>query len=141
MATKKSPKAETGGGATEAAAVAEFMGALDHPLKPVLAGIRKLILGVDRGISEGIKWNAPSFFYHDYFATTGLRSPDFVHVIFHTGAKIKASASQGIKIVDPLNLLEWHAKDRCSIKIRDLKDLAAKKRALHDLVKQWIQQM
>ncbi len=141
MPTRKSPKPKPAGGATDAAAVAEFMRTLDHPLKPVLAGVRQIILGVDSGISEGIKWNAPSFFYKDYFATTGLRSPDFIHIIFHTGAKIKASATQGIKIADPMKLLEWHAKDRCSIKIRDAKDLAAKKSALHDIVKQWIKQM
>ena len=132
----KSPKGENGTPAVDA-----YLRQLDHPLKAVLAGIRKIILGADRGISEGIKWNAPSFFYKDYFATTGLRSPDFVQVVLHTGAKPKASASHGLEIGDPMKLLTWHAKDRCSLKVVDVQDLKAKQKALQSIVQQWIRQM
>ena len=107
----------------------------------MLEAIRTTILGVDPKISEGIKWNGPSFFFTDYFATTGFRAKDFIHLVFHTGAKIKASATQGLKISDPTGLLEWHAKDRCSAKFHDLRDFMAKKAALQDIVKQWIKQM
>jgi len=53
-------------------AVDEFMHKLDHPLKPVLEAVRKTNLGAHPEIGEGIKWNAPSFYFKDYFATAGL---------------------------------------------------------------------
>src|SRR5271155_647002 len=134
MATQRNVKQWDSNRAAEVAAVADFLRKADHPLKPVLEAIRTTILAVDPKISEGIKWNGPSFFFKDYFATTGFRAKGFIHLVFHTGAKIKASATHGLEISDPTGLLEWHAKDRCSAKFSDLKDFAAKKRALQDIV-------
>ncbi len=137
----KSAKAEKPATGTSSDAVLEYITALDHPLKAELEAVRKIILGVNKEIVEGIKWNAPSFYYKDWFATTGLRSKDFVHLVFHTGAKVKASATAGVKIDDPSGLLEWHAKDRCSAKFYDMKDVKAKKAALQEIVRQWLKLM
>jgi hypothetical protein len=122
-------------------AVDDYMRQLEHPLKPVLEAVRKLVLGIHADVREGIKWNAPSFHYRDYFATTGVRSPDFVHVVLHTGAKTKASAATGVDVADPTGLLEWHAKDRCSVKFFDMKDFKAKKTAFEKILAQWVKQM
>jgi hypothetical protein len=140
-AKPKTVKAKTSASETSTEAVEEYINTLDHPLKAELEAVRQIILGVNKEIAEGIKWNAPSFYFKDWFATTGLRSKDFVHVVFHTGAKVKASATQGVAIDDPSGLLEWHAKDRCSAKFYDMKDVKAKKAALQDIVKQWLKHM
>ena len=58
-------------------AVDEFMRKLDQPLRPVLEAVRKTILGTHSAIGEGIKWNAPSFHFREYFATAGFRTEDF----------------------------------------------------------------
>jgi uncharacterized protein YdhG (YjbR/CyaY superfamily) len=138
----RSKKSARGKGAVEEAkAVDEFLRKLDHPLKPVLEAVRKVILSVNPEVREGIKWNAPSFHFKDYFATTGLRSPDFVHVILHRGAKVKDNSTNGMRIADPASLLEWHAKDRCSAKFYDMKDFKSKVAAFQDIVNQWIRQM
>ena len=121
--------------------VAAYLDALDHPRRAELIAVRKIILGARPGISEGIKWNAPSFFFRDYFATTGVRSPEFVHVVLHTGAKVKASATKGVQIADPSGMLEWHAKDRCSAKFFDMKDVKQKKAAFEAIIRQWTEQM
>ena len=76
--------------------------------------------------------------YHDGFATTGLRSSEFVHLVLHTGAKVKASARSGLEIADPEGLLEGYAQDRCSAKFHGMGDLRAKAPALHKLLQQWI---
>jgi hypothetical protein len=115
-----------------------FMRKLKHPLKPALEAVREIIRSADSGISEGIKWNSPSFFYQDWFATAGFRDGDFVRVVFHTGAKAKGKV---IKIDDPDGLLEWHAKDRCSAKLAGVADVKARKAALENIVKQWVKQM
>jgi len=46
-----------------------FMAALDHPYKAEVQAVREIILGVHDGITEQVKWNAPSFGYEGYLAT------------------------------------------------------------------------
>jgi hypothetical protein len=43
--------------------VAQFMAELDHPLKDGVEMLRSAILGADPGITEHVKWKAPSFRY------------------------------------------------------------------------------
>jgi hypothetical protein len=61
-----------------------FMAQLDHSLKPEVEALRAIIKGVNPGISEQVKWNAPSFSYGDeYLATFHLRPTNYVHLVFH----------------------------------------------------------
>ena len=119
--------------------VETFLASLEHPFKPELLALRQLILGAAPGIAEGIKWNAPSFRTSEYFATFQLRAKDGVQVILHLGAKTRDTATSGIAISDPDALLEWLAKDRASVKFRDLKDIDARHSAFAKLIRQWIQ--
>src|SRR5690349_13053331 len=50
-------------GISETEKVDTFMDALKHPLHDVAEGLRKIILGTDKSIGEGIFWNAPTFYY------------------------------------------------------------------------------
>lgn len=119
-------------------AVAAFLRDLDHPRKPEIEAIRKLVLGVSPAIHEGIKWNAPSFRTTDDFATFQLRAQDRVRLILHTGAKPKARTGR-LEIADPTGLLEWLAPDRCLVTITDASDLRAKRAALQAIVRQWLE--
>ena len=65
------------------------MATLEHPFKPEIEAIRRLMLGVDPGVREGIKWNSPSFRTTEYFATTNLRSKAGIGVILHLGARVR----------------------------------------------------
>jgi Domain of unknown function (DU1801) len=73
MTAKKNVKSKSAG-TRRAGGVGEFMRGLDHPLKRDIETVRQIILNVDPGISEAIKWNAPSFRTTDFFATVNLRS-------------------------------------------------------------------
>jgi hypothetical protein len=53
-------------------AVDDFMAALDHPFKRGIEALRKLVLGIDSSIAEGIKWNAPSFRTTEYFGSQAV---------------------------------------------------------------------
>ena len=139
MPAKKAVAVKAQGAPGGADEVDEFLRKLDHPLQPVLQELRKIILGANPEIREGIKWNGPSFHFKEYFASTGIRA-DFVHVVLHKGAKVKDNAAEA-KIADPSGLLEWHAEDRCSATFYDLKDVKTKKAAFLDIVHQWIKQM
>ncbi|MFT3878382.1 MAG: DUF1801 domain-containing protein [Gemmatales bacterium] len=120
-------------------AVIDFLKSLKHPLKKEIEAVRKIILGVSPSIQEGIKWNGPSFRTADYFATVFLRSTDTVQLIFHTGAKVKGTATTGLKIDDPTGLLKWLAKDRCMITLGKGRDIQQNRKAFEHIVSQWIE--
>jgi len=114
------------------------MRTLDHPFKKEIEAIRASILGADRTIAEGIKWNAPSFRTSEYFATTNLREKKGVGIILHLGAKVRGLPAGGVDIDDPAKLLKWLGKDRAMIVFENLRDFSAKKGAFQRVVKQWI---
>jgi hypothetical protein len=119
-------------------AVDDFMGALDHPFKAEIEAIRAAILGADRAIAEGIKWNAPSFRTTEYFATVNLREKRGIGVILHLGAKVRSLPPGGVAIDDPEKLLGWLGKDRAMVVFGDLADFKARKAAFVRIVRQWI---
>lgn len=122
-------------------AVNAFLAALDHPRKQELEALRQLILDISPEIREGIKWNSPSFRTTDYFATINVHAEDQLRLILHRGAKVKDSATTGVKIADPAGLLKWLAKDRCLVTLSDAQDFQAKRAALQSIVRDWIRQL
>jgi hypothetical protein len=120
------------------AAVDQFMAALDHPFKAELAALRRAMLAVDPAITEGIKWNAPSWRTTEYFATTHLRSKSGLGLILHLGAKARELPEGGLQIADPSGLLRWLGKDRAQIELSSATDLQAKVPAMQALLRHWI---
>ena len=82
----------------------------------------------------------PSFALTEHFATFKLRPVETVHVVFHTGAKVRPD-STGIAIDDPAGLLRWAAPDRCMATFSDMQDIVAKATALGSIVNHWIEQV
>lgn len=121
-------------------AVEAFLIKLKHPLKPVVEAIRSAILSADSQITEGIKWNAPSFYRNGWFATANVRAKDSVIVVFHMGAKVRDNSTAGMRIDDKAGVLDWAAKERAISRFRDLKDFNAKRAAFKSVVSQWIRQ-
>jgi uncharacterized protein YdhG (YjbR/CyaY superfamily) len=119
-------------------AVEAYLKSLDHPAKKEIASIRKIILGVDPAIREGIKWNSPSFRLDDWFATLNLHKGQ-VRLILHTGAKTKSMNQTSVP--DPKGLLQWLAKDRAMLAFEGEKDVKAKRTALAAVVKLWIRKL
>jgi hypothetical protein len=125
-------------GAPASKSVETFLANLEHPKKPEIMALRRMILEADPRITEQIKWNAPSFRTSEYFATFNLRAKNGVGIILHLGAKVRDTATTGIKIADPESLLEWLAKDRATVNFSDLNDLETKRDAFVRLIRQWI---
>ncbi|QOY88358.1 DUF1801 domain-containing protein [Paludibaculum fermentans] len=121
--------------------VESFLATLDHPRKPEILALRELILSADPNIREAIKWNAPSFYTTEHFATMNLRAKNGLGLILHFGAKKNAISKTGVPIPDPHSLLEWLAKDRALVTFRDLKDLDAKGDAFTNLLREWIRHL
>lgn len=117
--------------------VARFLETLDHPLKQEVVALRQIILDADPQISEAIKWNAPSFCTVEHFATMHLRAKDAISVILHLGAK-KRDAPTSMTIADPEGLLTWLGPERASVTFHDLRELAARRPAFEQIIRQWL---
>jgi hypothetical protein len=118
--------------------VESFLDALRHPLKDAIVLLREVIRGAAPGISESIKWNAPSFHTSEHFATFHLRATDSVQVVLHRGAKPRADGGIRGSIADPTALLRWRDQNRAIVRFRDLADVQATRRALTTIVHQWL---
>ncbi|HST02628.1 MAG TPA: DUF1801 domain-containing protein, partial [Usitatibacter sp.] len=138
MASKTPERKAAKPGAPAAASVEAFLASLDHPFKPEIIALRRIILGAAPGITEGIKWNVPSFRTSEYFATTHLRGKDCAQVVLHFGAKVRELPGAGVVIADPESLLQWLAQDRAITRFRDLRDIEARGAAFADVIRQWI---
>ena len=125
--------------ADTSAGVDDFMSGLQHPQKPAIEALRKVVRGADASIAEGVKWNAPSFRTSGYFATTHLRAKSGIGLILHLGAK--ARDIPAVRIEDPDGLLTWLAKDRAMASFAGLEDLRARESALQGIVRQWLKHL
>ena len=133
MATAKKPA-----NPRKTASVEDFMRELEHPLKAEMQSVLEIIGNASPGISTGIKWNAPSFFYREWFATVNIRSNDAVQIILHLGAKVRTDINARIDIQDPNNLLQWLGKDRASIKFGNMAEIRKNTDDFQAIVSEWI---
>jgi hypothetical protein len=123
------------------AAVAAYLKSLKHPLKKEIEAVRLIVLGVNPAITEGIKWNVPSFRTEkEWFATFNIREKDSAQLIFHLGAKTRTDL-QAFKIADPNGLMKWLGKDRAMVTLGAGRDIAANRKALESIVRAWIKQL
>lgn len=121
--------------------VAQFMDALEHPLKREIDAVRGILLATDPAIREEIKWNAPSFRTTEFFATVNLRATDGVQLVFHTGAKARELPGGPVRIDAPDALVRWLGKDRCLVTLGTAAEMASRRAAFEKLVRQWIAQL
>lgn len=110
--------------------VDEFMKNLDHPFKAEAQVVRDIIKGVNKNITEEIKWKAPSFSYKgEYLVTFNLRDTKRIHLVFHNPMISKVNSK----------LLEGDYADRRMAYFVDIKGIKANKtaleKALRDLIK------
>lgn len=117
-----------------------FFASLKHPLKKEFAEVRKIVLGADGKISEGVKWNSVSFKTADYFATINWRSADSVQLVLHRGAR-SVSGGKDMEIPDPKGLLKWLSSDRALLTLGAGPAFAANRKALEAVIKAWVRQL
>lgn len=115
----------------------------DDAQRPTIEALRALILGVDRAVEEGIKWNSPSFRTTEWFATVNLRTKSEagragspVALILHLGAKKRGGAVS--EIDDPDALLEWLGADRAMLTFGSAVDVRRRAAALRKILRAWL---
>ncbi|MBE0581076.1 DUF1801 domain-containing protein [Devosia sp.] len=118
-------------------AVDTYLEALEHRHKPAIQALRRLIHDAVPGLTERIKWNAPSFGKgEDDRITMRLHPGDRLQLILHRGAK--AGADDLFRFEDPDKLITWAAPDRGVVTFSDADDLADKSAALTEILRRWV---
>jgi hypothetical protein len=120
----------------ESAAVEAFLAGLAPGPRSEVEALRRIILGADPAIREGIKWKVPSFRTTEYFATLHLRMKAGLGLILHLGAKVRNLPA--LPVEDPEGLLHWLARDRALVTFTGLGEIQARRPALEALLRQWI---
>jgi hypothetical protein len=121
----------------DSSGVTTLVAGMVHPLKPTLKAMRRTILEADPAITEGVKWNSPSFYCHGWFATISSHKPTQVDVVFFCGAKVRADSTVREVIDDPDSLLTWPSKDRAFLSFKSDADFRARLKALQRITRQW----
>lgn len=121
------------------AEVERYLSALQHPLVGVLAELCTLVRQSDPRVDETIKWNAPSFFISDHFATTGVAPKGGIRLVLHTGAK-KRAVPLVVTIDGADGLLEWKGTDRAVVSFDSHEQFEACRERLAAALPQWIAQ-
>jgi hypothetical protein len=115
--------------------VERLMSVLDHPMKEAIERLRVAILDSNEGITEHVKWRAPSFCYAGEDRVTFRLYPvDRAQLDFHRGSKVKDDADT-FKFDDDTGLLRWVTNDRAVVPLRDAE---ARQRELVSVVNRWV---
>lgn len=128
MATRK---------ARSSVSVAEYIASLPESLRNEVQALRQAILASAQGIGEAVKWNAPSFYTGEHFATMRLNGKVPLQIILHLGAKKSSIPRDAIE--DPHKLLQWLGPDRACVSFSEPGAVAARTAALQHIVSQWVQ--
>ncbi len=112
-------------------AVDEYLAKSNHPFKAEMAAIRAIVMNAHPLITEGIKWNAPSFYYKGDMLVFTPHVKDHVFMVF----------PNGVIIPDDAGLLEGDYKDRRMVHFNDMSDIQDKKVALEKAVQGWVKMM
>lgn len=118
-----------------------FRQSLDAETLAIVDALRGVITAGSSGLTERLKWNAPSFAVapagdDDDRITLGLERKGGVRVVFHRGAKLKDAT--GFVFEDSAKLAKWPAPDRGVVVFADAAAVAAKREAFSDLCARWM---
>jgi hypothetical protein len=114
-----------------------FLQGLKHSRKAAVEAVR-VIISAHSGITEQIKWKAPSFGINgDDCITFRLQPGDRVQLVFHRGAQKRDDATR-FSFKDSSGLLECVTLVRALVTFGDLDDVEAKSAALKDLMRRWM---
>jgi len=112
--------------------VNEFLDGLKHAFKAEVQAIRDIVNGVNKNITEQIKWNAPSFSYKGVsMATFNLHAKGRVHLVFHHPAIAKVQS----------DIMEGGYPNRRMVYFADLKDVQLKRKSLEKALNQLLRLM
>lgn len=126
-----------GQGVSKTQSIEDFLATLDPPTRKAVDALRAVVLGAAPGLTEEIKWNAPSFAHEGQDRVTlGLERKGGFRIVLHRGAKPIDAGS--FTFADDAKLAKWPAPDRGVITLKDQADIDAKGEAIAALIGRWV---
>lgn len=122
------------------AAVNALVESMDPARRSLVTALRAAILEADSAVTEGVKWNSPSFYANGWFATLNTRGKG-VLVVLHQGAARRADSHMRDEIADENGLLHWHGHDRASLAFATLREFTRQRAALIAIVRAWVRHL
>ncbi|MGQ3138342.1 MAG: DUF1801 domain-containing protein [Sphingopyxis solisilvae] len=123
---------------TKHTSIDAFLATLTADQRPIVDKLRELAAHSADGVSEHIKWNAPSFCIDgDDRITLGLSPKGVVRVVLHRGAT--APEDKHFSFDDPAGLIRWQAADRGVLHFDSFDDLIDKESAVGDIFARWME--
>jgi hypothetical protein len=124
--------------AKDTQAVDAMIAGLQHPMKDGVQQLRAAIIGSNAGITEHVKWKAPSFcFAGEDRVTFRMHPKGLLQLVFHRGAKVRADSAEFV-FEDGTGLLEWATTDRAVVTLKDQADVDAHQSELVALINRWV---
>ena len=118
--------------------VDELMAGSDHARIDEVELVRRAILTGVPGVTEQVKWNAPSFcFAGDDRVTFRLQPGDRVELVFHRGTATRTDVD-AFTFDDPTGRIVWSTGDRGVVAFTDAADVEASLPAIVTLVDAWM---
>ncbi len=114
-----------------------FLAASEHGRLDEVLSLRAALLDGIPGLTERIKWNAPSLGPEGTDRITFRLQPgDRVELVLHRGTSVRSL--DGFTFDDPDGLIAWAAPDRGVIVVRDAADLAARTPSIVATCSRWV---
>lgn len=112
---------------------------IKHPQEVIIQRLRSIIKQSSNELSEGVKWNAPSYSLNgNDIITFNFHYKGFVSLVFHTGPKGKDTHTNSQLFQDDSKLLEWVADKRAILKIATTEELEQNQHNIEKIITVWI---
>ncbi|WP_395651371.1 DUF1801 domain-containing protein [Brevundimonas sp.] len=123
--------------ARPASTVDDWLNALDVPTRAGIDTLRAVVRAADPGLTEEIKWNAPSYAHGGRDRVTlGIEAKGGYRIVLHRGAATRDVA--GFRFDDPGRLAVWPSPDRGVVRLADQAAIEAGTPELTGLIARWI---
>ncbi len=118
--------------------VEQYRAALSAKQRAVVDALRAAALASASGVTEHIKWNAPSFGIDGSDRITlGSDAKGNIRVIMHRGAKVLDASDFAFSA--PADLVKWAAVDRGVMTFADAAALDARIDEVRDIFSRWME--
>ncbi len=118
--------------------VEDYRATLEPSVRADVDALRAIVRGAHPGLTEDIKWNAPSFAHEGQDRVTlGLNPRGGYRIVLHRGAK--PQDADGFHFADVDKLAQWPAPDRGVVTLKDQAQIDAMGEAISRLIARWIE--
>lgn len=119
-------------------AVDALLAGLDHPAAAAVARLREVLLTSVEGVSEHVKWKAPSFVVDGQDRVTFRLAPaPVLQLVLHRGVRVRDDID-AFSFDDPTGTVRWAGGDRGVLTFADGADLDARSAQVLELVQRWV---